>query len=300
MGILDDAIREHLELKRQHGADNEDLQRLEKEAFGPATRPGDPEFDTSESEFEDDSDVEAEAETRVQPEAASEAPPSAPEETGEQESSVPGIFDIESGPETKEEDWLASLEDVVEQPATEQPAAPPREPATEPESGEHAEAPSPAEPEETDEEDVSPAERARIEHPDLGDTVSHPTVPEPSDTREGEPATDERGEPPEAPESSIFDGDDDFGDLDLELDIEEAEEDYETEDSTSTEMDAVEEPQTAEREEDFEADDEDEDELEDEDEDLLNETPDFLQDAPEGDRLWFEQGEPKDFDFDDD
>ena len=44
MGILDDAIREHLELKRQHGAGSEDLERLEKEAFGPATRPGDPEF----------------------------------------------------------------------------------------------------------------------------------------------------------------------------------------------------------------------------------------------------------------
>ncbi|MBA2522842.1 MAG: hypothetical protein H0V25_05870, partial [Solirubrobacterales bacterium] len=44
MGILDDAIRQHLELKRQHGAEGDDLERLEKEAFGPATRPGDPEF----------------------------------------------------------------------------------------------------------------------------------------------------------------------------------------------------------------------------------------------------------------
>ena len=51
---------------------------------------------------------------------------------------------------------------------------------------------------------------------------------------------------------------------------------------------------------DFEADDEEEDDLEDEDEDLLEETPDFLQDTPEGDRLWFEQSGPKDFDFDDD
>ena len=36
MGILDDAIREHLELKRQHGADSDDVEKLEKEAFGPA------------------------------------------------------------------------------------------------------------------------------------------------------------------------------------------------------------------------------------------------------------------------
>ena len=34
-----------------------------------------------------------------------------------------------------------------------------------------------------------------------------------------------------------------------------------------------------------------------EDEDVLEETPEFLRDAPEDDELWFEQGEPKDFDF---
>ena len=41
MGILDEAIREHLELKRQHGADESELRGLENEAFGPADRPGD-------------------------------------------------------------------------------------------------------------------------------------------------------------------------------------------------------------------------------------------------------------------
>jgi hypothetical protein len=34
-----------------------------------------------------------------------------------------------------------------------------------------------------------------------------------------------------------------------------------------------------------------------EDEDVLEETPDFLQETPEHDRLWFEQKPPKDFDF---
>ena len=33
------------------------------------------------------------------------------------------------------------------------------------------------------------------------------------------------------------------------------------------------------------------------DEDVLEETPEFLQDTPEHDRLWFEQRPPKDFDF---
>jgi hypothetical protein len=39
MSILDDAIREHLELKRAHGADDAELKKLEDEAFGPPQRP---------------------------------------------------------------------------------------------------------------------------------------------------------------------------------------------------------------------------------------------------------------------
>jgi hypothetical protein len=38
MGLLDDAIREHLELKRRHGADAGEVARLEREAFGPLRR----------------------------------------------------------------------------------------------------------------------------------------------------------------------------------------------------------------------------------------------------------------------
>ena len=34
------------------------------------------------------------------------------------------------------------------------------------------------------------------------------------------------------------------------------------------------------------------------DEDVLEETPEFLQDTPDHDRLWFEQRPPRDFDFD--
>lgn len=34
-------------------------------------------------------------------------------------------------------------------------------------------------------------------------------------------------------------------------------------------------------------------------EDVLEETPDFLEETPEDDQLWFEQKPPKDFDFDD-
>jgi hypothetical protein len=38
MGLLDDAIREHLELKRRRGADAEEVSRLEQEALGPPQR----------------------------------------------------------------------------------------------------------------------------------------------------------------------------------------------------------------------------------------------------------------------
>ena len=38
MGILDDAIREHLELKRRHGVPEEEVERQEEEALGPARR----------------------------------------------------------------------------------------------------------------------------------------------------------------------------------------------------------------------------------------------------------------------
>ncbi len=48
MGILDEAIREHLDLKRQHGAEGDELKRLEDEAFGPPTRPGEPDFPEAE------------------------------------------------------------------------------------------------------------------------------------------------------------------------------------------------------------------------------------------------------------
>ena len=38
MGLLDEAIKEHLELKRRHGADPGEVARLEHEALGPARR----------------------------------------------------------------------------------------------------------------------------------------------------------------------------------------------------------------------------------------------------------------------
>jgi hypothetical protein len=38
MGLLDDAIREHLDLKRRRGADPDEIERAEREALGPVRR----------------------------------------------------------------------------------------------------------------------------------------------------------------------------------------------------------------------------------------------------------------------
>jgi hypothetical protein len=42
MGLLDDAIREHLELMRRRGADATEISRQEREALGPARRVAEP------------------------------------------------------------------------------------------------------------------------------------------------------------------------------------------------------------------------------------------------------------------
>ena len=38
MGLLDEAIREHLDLKRRRGADPAEVERPEREALGPVRR----------------------------------------------------------------------------------------------------------------------------------------------------------------------------------------------------------------------------------------------------------------------
>ena len=52
MGLLDDAIREHLELKRRHGADPSEVERQEQEALGPARRGAVPVAGDAEDDFE--------------------------------------------------------------------------------------------------------------------------------------------------------------------------------------------------------------------------------------------------------
>jgi hypothetical protein len=50
MGSLDDAIREHLELKRRLGASDDEIKEKESEAFGKGNRPAPPEPAAAEPE----------------------------------------------------------------------------------------------------------------------------------------------------------------------------------------------------------------------------------------------------------
>jgi hypothetical protein len=67
MGVLDDAIREHLDLKRRRGAADDEIARAEAEALGPARRSAPPM-----PEDEPDSDA---AETRIVTPVDDVAPP---------------------------------------------------------------------------------------------------------------------------------------------------------------------------------------------------------------------------------
>jgi hypothetical protein len=76
MGLLDDAIREHLELKRRHGADPSEVARQEREALGsprsPAAAPAAPD----DGPAGDETMVAAPAPPPPEPEAGAE--PEAP------------------------------------------------------------------------------------------------------------------------------------------------------------------------------------------------------------------------------
>jgi hypothetical protein len=86
MSILDDAIREHLELKRAHGADDAEVKRLEDEAFGPPQRPD-----------EVDPFAEAPTEFLMSPgEGAAEVPEIGDE--GERSGRRPNIADLQEAP----------------------------------------------------------------------------------------------------------------------------------------------------------------------------------------------------------
>jgi hypothetical protein len=224
MGLLDDAIREHLDLKRRRGADPAEIERAERDALGPVRR--------------------------------------GPEEAEQVDlEHAPAVDDDLPYEDDEEQDWTGPEADEHEARA---PASPQEyEPAVEDkrESG-HVETPFDGE-EPFDEAAArtTPQPHAAPESPGPeprpSARESEPPEPDHSAPASPDPAPAHRGSASSRP----VPGDHASGET--------AAFDVESEEDLGVGR-----------------------------EDVLEETPEFLQDTPDHDRLWFEQRPPKDFDFD--
>lgn len=306
MSILDDAIREHLELKRAHGADESEIQKLEDEAFGPPQRPDEP-----------DPFAEAPTEFLTAPESA--APAETAEEGGRR---APNIADLQEAPEAprpqepdpaeaSQDEHLAEPDEgpaEEEHPAMEHEAIADSGHSTE---ERHAIASQPTEMfdvegqfEEAPAGAPAPADEELVDAERSEPSIAPPAEEEPVDEFDEffseqrlsdelnqaleAPLPDEPGAPPTEEAPAVFvDVSDDFEeDEPLAAPAEDPSDEHELatpEAPPEPEEDAP--PAAATPAPGHE--------------DVLEDTPDFLEDAPEDDNLWFEQKPPKDFDFDD-
>jgi len=216
MGLLDDAIREHLDLKRRSGGDPAEIERLEREALGRVRR-----------------EPTAPVGTAAPP---VQAAPEYLDDRADEPGDVPHaeIIGIPEERPPKRRGFLHRRASVA---ATDS--------STDPELETH-----------------EALDHAMFDHAD--------------DDREAPPlslAGQHDNEPPAGPAESIK--------------------------RSSAMDDATVEHEAADG---FDDDEyrafEEEPDVADADDDVLEETPEFLQDTPDHDRLWFEQRPPKDFDFD--
>jgi hypothetical protein len=111
MGLLDDAIKEHLELKRRRGADAEEVSRLEQEALGPPQR-GEFAGATAPAQPAEPAEVAHDPLPAPPEEAAGPAPETADHDTVEPEP----IPDREPEPEPSDRAGPGWLEDEREPP----------------------------------------------------------------------------------------------------------------------------------------------------------------------------------------
>ena len=314
MSILDDAIREHLELKRAHGADESEVKRLEDEAFGPAERP-------DQLAQEVDPFAEAPTEFLSTPQDAPEATPTDPPSGGRE---LPNFADLQEPPPPK-------------------PVAPEQGAEVTPEeSAEDADTEGPSEEAEGPSEEQHPAMEHPIAQPAAEDRPAPPSdelQPDPEAPGADAPSAAERNAAAEQP-TELFDVEGQFEDTATELEVtgpprEDPEDEFDeffSEQRLSDELNqALEAPLPDEPGAAPERQDEPEDsaeydlpeesgeqdapdhprdaaEAEGADEyqphepghaDALEDTPEFLEESPEDDDAWFEQRPPKDFDFGD-
>jgi len=178
MGILDEAIREHLDLKRRRGATDSELQRLEDEAFGPPSRPGEPDFPEQEDESAEQSGngvarEGAVAEAPVAPETPPPPPAEGehveqPDEPDEQDAAEEETAIYDEAASEPPIEILDTVEHELPEHEDEPEALPPEEPGPEP-----AEEPEPLEQEPgpaAEGEETSEADESQAEEDVLADT----------------------------------------------------------------------------------------------------------------------------------
>lgn len=276
MSILDDAIREHLELKRAHGADEAEVKKLEDEAFGPPQRPGEP-----------DPFAEAPTEFMTAPETALDA---AAEEDGRR---APNIADLQEAPEAppaapSQEEPAAEADEgpVDDAPAEEEHPAMEHEAIADPGHSteeRHAIASQPTEMfdvegqfDEAPSEAPAPADEELVDAEQSEPSIAPPAEEEPADEFDEffseQRLSDELNQALEAPLPE-----EESGEFEI-VEVDEAKPDEESDDHEDELP-----PATESRNH----------------EDVLEDTPDFLEESPEDDDLWFEQKPPKDIDFGD-
>jgi hypothetical protein len=275
MSILDDAIREHLELKRAHGADESELKKLEDEAFGPPARP------------EPDPFAEAPTEFMGTPEASPAAGPAV-----ESSRRRIDIADLQEAPAPAEAPPVPA-EDVAQ-------AAPPAEEEPPPEEALAEDAATGL-----DEAPAAEERQAIAEQPTEYFDVAAEMEADEAPAAAGEPAAAAAAAPAD---EEIVEAEMEEPKLAPVAEEEEEDEEFWSEQRLSDELDQALEAPLSEQLEDEER---EEGEPEEDPpphadynpdtghEDVLEDTPDFLEDAPEDDDLWFEQRPPKDFDLDD-
>jgi len=326
MSILDDAIREHLELKRAHGADDAEVKRLEDEAFGPPQRPDehDP-FAEAPTEFlvapevgageQPDEPGERRApniadlqEAPVPRQAPEPAAPAVEEDDGPADEEHPAMEHeaiADAGHSTEERHAIADqptelfdVEAQFEDAATEADApsddelaeaemAEPRLALVDPLAGIEASAAADAPAELADPVEDEPAD-------EFDEFFSEQRLSDELNQALEAPLPDEPGAQP-TEEAVFIDLDDDEED-EAPAALTFADDEPEEEPSAEHELAAPEAP--SEPEEDTPLPPAPPTSSS-QHEDVLEDTPEFLEGAPEDDELWFEQKPPKDFDFDD-
>jgi hypothetical protein len=284
MGALDDAIREHLELKRRHGASDDEIKQAEAEALGPARRgPA-----AAAGPVVDEVGMPAPAEAIDAPPVASDAvadAPPPPPPPGVEPPEFPGtapVDPIPAEPESEFAEPLAAAEESIEPHPVEPESVEAH--VVDPAAVEPTLEPHPVEPEPVQVEPVPveepPVEPPAVEPPPVVpppvEPVEEPEPPTPYGQHAPEPPP-QFDEPERARRTTILDDPLAGGPPPP------VHHDPGPDEPPAPARPAGAEPTSGDADE----------------EDVLEETPDFLQETPEHDRLWFEQKPPRDFDFDD-